>query len=456
MKKNYVAFMLVAVLAYGCRKDDAPLPDNTVKFGASELGIGASETSKIFSVQLDRAAAQDVQIQLNIAETGVVYGTDYVTEPVAANGLLSLVIPAGKAEVPVTVTKKAAYYGMDAAVVFTLSSVKPEGVLGNPKSLTFKFAEILSEGSKMILNGGEGGANAENMVYVNLSGNTQTAVLRSSWNLGLYCGDQDVVKLNNATTSTATASVGTESLLGKVMDDLTTSKYKELVTLAPHGGSGAAGFEILDSWDGDITKTIVKLGKEYVMNPDGAADPLYIIQVDKKDADTYTVRYSKITEAIVHSIDVKKDKAYDYKYVSFADEKVVPVEPVKTKWDILYGKFSYHTSLQGPDIPYTFADLIFSNSANGVEVAQVQTSVVTYDAFGTENLTPLTFSKTVDAIGSGWRKEAGPGMPPIVKQDVFYVIKDVVGNYYKLRFLSMSEGDGGTRGKPEIEYKLVK
>jgi hypothetical protein len=37
------------------------------------------------------------------------------------------------------------------------------------------------------------------------------------------------------------------------------------------------------------------------------------------------------------------------------------------------------------------------------------------------------------------------------------VVKDPAGNYYKLKFVSMGVGgDGGVRGNPVVEYKLVK
>jgi hypothetical protein len=36
------------------------------------------------------------------------------------------------------------------------------------------------------------------------------------------------------------------------------------------------------------------------------------------------------------------------------------------------------------------------------------------------------------------------------------VVKDPAGNYYKLKFISMGLNDGGSRGYPVVEYKLVK
>jgi hypothetical protein len=44
-----------------------------------------------------------------------------------------------------------------------------------------------------------------------------------------------------------------------------------------------------------------------------------------------------------------------------------------------------------------------------------------------------------------------------VKTDRFYVLKDSYGNYYKLRFTKFGTGTDGTeRGRPEIEYALLK
>ena len=57
-------------------------------------------------------------------------------------------------------------------------------------------------------------------------------------------------------------------------------------------------------------------------------------------------------------------------------------------------------------------------------------------------------------IGSNWRNGGGPGTLPSVRTDRFYVIKDVVGNYYKIRFLAMTN-DAGVRGNPVVEYAIL-
>ena len=49
-----------------------------------------------------------------------------------------------------------------------------------------------------------------------------------------------------------------------------------------------------------------------------------------------------------------------------------------------------------------------------------------------------------------------PGSTGGVKTDRFFVIKDCGGNYYKLQFLSFGSGDSGERGRPELQYELLK
>ena len=64
----------------------------------------------------------------------------------------------------------------------------------------------------------------------------------------------------------------------------------------------------------------------------------------------------------------------------------------------------------------------------------------------------MKFSSDRSIIGINWRNVFVG-----VNKNVFYVVKDAAGNVYKLRYLKMGVGgDGGVRGRPEMEYALVK
>lgn len=78
-----------------------------------------------------------------------------------------------------------------------------------------------------------------------------------------------------------------------------------------------------------------------------------------------------------------------------------------------------------------------------------------YENFEETDLAGITFN-TDDrlTIGSSWRSGGGPNASPAVREDRYYLLKDKKGNIYKLRFLSLTSG--GERGRPSLEYALVK
>ncbi len=184
--------------------------------------------------------------------------------------------------------------------------------------------------------------------------------------------------------------------------------------------------------------------------------PLYKVKVTLKITNTYTVQYAKIDESTVKSIDVTKDANYNFKFVSFAEGKTVSVEPAKAKWDIVWGRSVYITNMGTGPIPYTFADLVLLNSNTGTQAVEVLTETKAYADLSASDVASLEFSNNIDVIGSKWRAGGGPNADPAVKADRFYVIKDSAGNIYKLQFVSMGPGDGGTRGYPQIKYELLK
>ena len=78
---------------------------------------------------------------------------------------------------------------------------------------------------------------------------------------------------------------------------------------------------------------------------------------------------------------------------------------------------------------------------------------VSYADYSEAHLAGTNFSTNRWLIGSSWRATTGAVG---VRTDRFYVLKDPAGNIYKLKFISFHPSDGGVRGYPVIEYKLVK
>jgi hypothetical protein len=327
----------------------------------------------------------------------------------------------------------------------------------------------VSDGTTLTLNGiagAEAGSSAANSVYVDLSGAQQTAVLRNSWALGFYSGNDFKVVLNG--TSGASAKKLDKTDLNAVTEaDFNLSDLT--VALGETGAKAEIEFKKFDDprETSILNKTAIESisatdseNKVYIVSPVGgshssviSAETVYKVRVLRK-ANGYTLQYAKLKETTFKSVDIVKDANSNYSFFSLTDGKTVNVEPVKANWDLVWTWTMYYGTNADGIFPYSFSDIVFTNSLNGVQVAQVKTSAVSYADFSESNLNALTFSANRDAIGDKWRNTTGTAVG--VKTDSFYIVKDGTGNIYKLKFNSFHASDGGVRGKPVVEYKLVK
>ncbi|RZL49370.1 MAG: hypothetical protein EOP00_07140 [Pedobacter sp.] len=321
-----------------------------------------------------------------------------------------------------------------------------------------------SDGSSLTLNGligAELGSAAGNSVYVDLSKDKSTAVDRDSWDLGFYTGADFKVILNSTNGASAVVLTTKTDLAAVTSADFDPNALKV--------GQGGGSFAIID--DGReaniLNKTVIAAvsatdadNKVYIVNRKGGAntvlatDELYKIRILRKGTG-YTLQYAKIAETSFNSLEVAKNSVTNFQYVSLVKRSTVMVEPEKTDWDFVWGYSMYFTAAGTTQLPYGFSDLVFINNLAGVSAAQVAvTATKTYASFAEADLAAVTFATNRDVIGSTWRNTTGAAIG--VRTDVFYVVKDGSGNVYKLKFNSFISNDGGTRGKPVIEYKLVK
>lgn len=321
-----------------------------------------------------------------------------------------------------------------------------------------------SEGETVTLNGGTG-ANAENAAYVDMSAGEAVTVKRSSWDLGFYCGSDFRVILNNTTsagakmtTATSLSAIGAADTIG--------------LTLAINQAApGPDQYAFFDPIDGSLTNTVIPAisataaeNKVVIINRGtggGIAPQPWIKALITRNGSGYTVQYGGIQQTSnFTTVQVSKDGDYHFRYISFDGGTIVNVQPKKNEWDFTWGYSVYQILGVGP---YNFSDLIAINNLSGVTAAtKIYASAAVrneaYTKFNRDsvNTSLAAFSGDRWAIGSSWRVTPAPGSTNAgVRTDRFYVVKDVQGNYYKLKFISFAAEDGGERGKPVFEYQLI-
>lgn len=466
MKKLLYLCVCVALLGvWSCSDDDDNLkvPDITVNFGSTEVGMEENAGADI-TVNLSRAATVAQSVTVEMEESPDIFASDIVTVPAMTDNKVVVSIPAGETTGTIEVSR-AEGKKPEGSVKFTISSLsEAEGFkIGDKKELSLSFSAILSEGNTMILQGKTSESNYTNMVYVDLSNSQQTQINRKSWNLGFYCGDAFTVILNSSYATVAAPSGKT------VFSEVTLADAQA----APNLAAGAMSEDFQASWvdavNGDLSKTAFGT----IAANDADNQVFYVLSEDNKVADRnewykvkvtrkgegYSVQFSKIGDATSKTVEIEKNAAYNFIGLSLESGETVTAQPEGKRWDILWAYGAAESVMASGPVTSFSQDVVYSNSVGGVETALVMVDEnTTYDGFSKADLSNVEFQTVANVIGTTWRTPAMPGVTNAgVKKDRFFVVKDPYGNYYKLRFTKFGTGDDGTeRGKPEIEYALLK
>jgi len=317
-----------------------------------------------------------------------------------------------------------------------------------------------------------GGAEQPNQVFIDLSQENQVTVARNSYDLAFYTGSEFRVLLNNSTSTLTTSldfyditEVSAEDTVGWGAKLDIDAIFGSLFGAPPAWLAEAASW--MDDPSGDLSSTaiasvsatasenpvyIINRGK----NPDGSPRGWKKIRITQSSG-AYVLQHADINSSTFEELTIEKTTDHDFVFVSF-DNDIVDVAPAKTEWDMVFTIFTNLIQIDATTkIPYAYNDFILTNEGR-VEVATVSIEGnVTYESFSAAQLTTIQFDDTRAAIGSDWRVVAQPGSEQEagVKTDIFYVIEDANGNYYKLRFTRMSDPVSGERGHPQFEYEIL-
>jgi len=316
-----------------------------------------------------------------------------------------------------------------------------------------------------------GGPNEQNQVYVDLSKNTATPVQRDSWDLGFYSGSDFRVAINGSIYMATVALSSTDI-------DAINSTTTEVVNLQPQVAVGtfdADNIEFVDAPYGQISETaidnissiednnpvyLVNLG--YEVSTDEAATGSVAIAGDARgwkkirilrNGEGYILQYADLDDTTHQEVTISKNSNFNFTFFSFNTESETNVEPLKTEWDLNFTVFTNEIEGYGS---YGYSDFVVTNTKGGAlsYMIDTETSDYTYDNFTLSDVTDLIFTNDQRNIGSSWRNGGGPGSLPTLKDNVFYIVNDTEGNYYKIQFLALTNSDG-ERGHPEFIFKLL-
>lgn len=319
-----------------------------------------------------------------------------------------------------------------------------------------------------------GGANQPNQVFLDLSTETSTPINRASWDFGFSSGADFRVTINGAIKMAVKQLATSDITLTQTSDanvavgagtNPSSNGYCDNPTgvLAGAGlGIGTAIAEV-SATDADNKVYLVNLGfavstttpSAGAVSIDGDARGWKKVRF-LRNGNGYKIQYADLASATFTEKTITKDAEFNLTFFSMTSGTTVAVEPQKTKWDVCFTTFTNYVNF-GTEVTYGYSDFITTNMKGGTKAYQVLTSEFTYDTFVKANIVENNF--TVSAtdqriIGSNWRNGGGPSTLPSVKTDRFYVIKDVTGNYYKVKFLAMTN-DAGVRGNPTIQYAIL-
>lgn len=334
-------------------------------------------------------------------------------------------------------------------------------------------AEIPSVGE--ILQPSVGGPNQPNQVYIDLSTGVSTSVNRSTWDFGFASGSEFRVILNGSLKMAAKKLETSDITLPQTQDETvgvgqgtfpSSNGYVDNPTGVLAGAGAGVGTAIAEvsATDADNKVYLVNLGYEVStttpgvgsVSTDGADRGWRKVRI-LRNGNGYKIQYATLTSTTFTEKLIEKSPDFNFTFFSVNSGNVLSVEPQKAKWDLNFTTFTNYLQA-GTSVTYGYSDFIVSNMKGGTEAYEVLVSEGgAYDDFVRTSVVESKFTVSATdqrAIGSNWRGGGGPSTLPSVKTDRFYVVKDATDNYYKIRFLAMTN-TAGERGFPTFEYSLL-
>ena len=461
MKKLQIILLFSIAILTSCSKDALFIEDPfVVAFQETSGKLLDIDTQKDIKLIYSETAYEQSIVKIRITTENVLYGRDFITIPAAEGNELSVPININEIENKFQIVELNNSFTDVMKITFSISSIEQDNA-----NIQGNVSHELSDSAYL---GGVfyptiGGPNEPNQVYVDLSSNKETVVRRDVWDLGFYGGEEFRVTINGSLYMAVSALTNT---------DINSVNSLSVATLQPLVAVGTFDPEnkvYVDGPNGNILETAIS-----EISEDDFKNPVYLLNLGVeigttqpntgsvaiagesrgwkkirilRDGNGYILQYADLDATTYNEISISKDADFNFSFFSFKTNKIVNVEPPKLQWDI---SFTVFTNIIAQAGSYGFSDFSLHNRKGGVTSYSLVDNTISYKNFTAINVNETLFQESQIVIGSSWRNV----FDRTVNSNIYYVLKDANNNYFKIRFLDLTN-ENGERGFPRFEYTLL-
>ena len=283
------------------------------------------------------------------------------------------------------------------------------------------------------------GDNYQYQIFINLETNSEiTRNKKTDWLLALEASEEGShIKLN---TSLMIAAWNT----GQTNFAAVTS---------------VAGFEAGKVWDvpsgnlDSIALTDWKKGTVYVIDrgyDERGTNLGYLkLQYIEVTSSEYKIRLGNLSATEGSEVVIQKNPLYNYTHIDHLGN-MVPVEPAKNQWDLVFTQYTHLFTDMTPLMPYLVAGCLI----NSYDTRVAKITDMAFENIEYEDVLNLEMSDASDIIGYDWKVYSFDTGSYEVYPEVVYIIKSHTGFYYKFHFTDFYNSSG-VKGHPSWELQKL-
>jgi hypothetical protein len=220
---------------------------------------------------------------------------------------------------------------------------------------------------------------------------------------------------------------------------------------------------VYDDSSGDLNKTAIGSWADF-SDPANPVFPkkVYIIDLgsdnngtpygfkkvtfDRFENNIYSIRFSNLDGSDPHTFQIGTDPDRSFTFFSFSNGgSIVLAQPIDNEWDLCFTQYS---TILFDDNNVATPYLVRGVYLNMVGTTAARDTINSFYDIKASDINNYTFSSSQDEIGYGWKDFKDDSYK--INPDIFYIIKDQKGEYYKLKFAGFYN-NSGQKGYPSFQ-----